>query len=163
MTSLVLVAPEYKLKYDQQDNSLRDLTSSELKICYGNKGNKILCPCSNKEYGIQPFITHIKSGKHQAWINKEKIEYIKEYGHCGDAESTVVFLRQQVREYKVLYANLTNTTKNSIIAYDKKLEVSEQQNRELLRQIEILQQSIPKPKVNPTLKIVEKFINLYAL
>ena len=75
MSDLILTATEYKLKYDAKTNQLRDLTSTELKICYG-KGNKILCPCSSKEYGIQSFITHIKSGKHQMWGNKEQLAHI---------------------------------------------------------------------------------------
>ena len=133
MTCLIQTAPEYKLKYDQKDNQLRDLTSDELKRCYG-RGNKILCPCSNKDYGLQAFITHTKSNKHQLWGNKEKIEHIKEYGHCCDAESMVMILRQQLREGKVMYANLSNAK----LACDKKILVAERNITELMREVDFL-------------------------
>ena len=132
--NIILITSEYKLKYDSTDNKLRDLTSDEIKRYYG-KGNKILCPCSNKEYRTQSFVaSHMKTQKHQSWLNKEIIEYIQEYGHCCDAESIITLLRQQIRESKVMYANLSNAK----IVCDKKIENAEQNIIELKRELEIL-------------------------
>ena len=135
MTTLTIRAEQYKLKYNEKDNQLKDLTWEELKITYG-KGSKIECPCMNREYNIiQSFIAaHMKSQKHRNWLEKEQKQYNKEYGHCGNSEDIINTLYKQLRENKVMYHNLDKSKKKC----DEKLEKTEHELKQLEKVIESL-------------------------
>ena len=135
MTTLTVRADLYKLKYNETANQLKDLTWENLKDLFG-KGEKIICPCMNREYNItQSFIaSHMKTKKHRDWVETEQKQYTKEYGHIGNSEDIINKLYKQLREDKVMYYNLNNTKNVS----DKKLEKTENENNRLLKIIEAL-------------------------
>jgi hypothetical protein len=135
MTTLTVRADQYKLKYNENTNQLKDLTWEELKIAYG-KGSKIECPCMNREYNVaQSFIAaHMKSQKHRNWLEKEQKQYNKEYGHCGTSEDIINTLYKQLRENKVMYHNLNKSKK----VCDEKLEKTEHELKQSQKVIESL-------------------------
>jgi len=146
MASLIVCASKYSLKYDDKKNKMRDLTWEELKITYG-KGKNVCCPCMNREYTINSaFIQHHSSQKHKNWILKEQNEYIQEFGQCGNAESKIDILYKQHREHKVMYHKLSETKE----ICDKKLDLMENENSILNRQLEHLkrQESIKTIMIN---------------
>ena len=126
---IVECAPCYELKYDENIDSLRDLTFSELKTVFG-KNNKIKCNCwsdRNREYKVESaFIaTHIKSQKHINWREEQSKKHKKSYGHCISSEKIIETQRKELRDYKKLHANsiqLINNKDEKLNLLSNKLE-----------------------------------------
>jgi hypothetical protein len=152
MTTLAVRAEHYKLKYNENDNKLRDLTWEELKIAYG-KGSKIICPCMDRQYNVIPsFIAqHMKSQKHRNWLDIEQKLYNKECGHCGNSEDIINTLYKQLRENKIMYHNL-NCSKNIC---DAKLEKTEKENNKLEKVIELLNNNIMSKTIDNKILLTE--------
>jgi len=106
----------YSLKWDE--NGLRDKTLNEIRKdtdtnteIYTN--TEINCPCSNRYYSVTTasIIKHFNTSIHNEWVNRKKVEHLKEFGKCCSPEQTVDFLLKDNRELKKLIVKLTNQNK----------------------------------------------------
>ena len=140
-SQLVECAPCYDLKYDEATDILRDQTLQELKIAYGRDA-KIKCVClsnNNRDYIINAgFIAHMKSHKHRNWREAQQKNHKQTYGHCISPEKIIETLRKEIRDYKKLYAQSTETINNK----NEKLNLMSKKLDEMSDEIDILKNEI---------------------
>jgi hypothetical protein len=100
----------YSLKWDE--NGLRDKTLNEIRKDT-DTNTEINCPCSNRYYSVTTasIIKHFNTSIHNEWVNRKKVEHLKEFGKCCSPEQTVDFLLKDNRELKKLIVKLTNQNK----------------------------------------------------
>jgi hypothetical protein len=97
MTSIVEAIKEYSPKLENGD--LIDKTLSEMKK---ETGCKIMCPCKNGEYKLThgSIMKHFESDVHKKWLQKQKNEHVKTYGHFSSTSEIINFVLKENRELK---------------------------------------------------------------